>query len=306
MGAKVSQCGDDAYHIVPTKATAILGTDEEQEHAAEHERHVEHEHVDATIWYKGIVSYNDVQEECSLKEILHTETCRGIVLRVFLHHAVDITIRHEQSVGQGRDAKDDENEHDTENGHRGIFLYRYEIQRQEQQCRLVNLVSYEPHYEELPQLPLQYVANAQPCHRGSKHLTEVGEREKEPEAKEKHHGVWIVVAIAPQRPVKACVGYKCNQEDEDVAVCREPRQHDVQEHVALLAREEYGESTTIAPPHGGCVGDGIEHLAVGVAIVATKHVAHAHEEGEKRHVDHQERLALVIARQLIRQGWHQE
>lgn len=165
----------------------------------------------------------------------------------------------------------------------------------------------EPDQEKLPQLTLEYVAYAEPCHSGAKHLSQVGEREIEPQGHEKHESIGVVDAIVAQRLIEQDIDEQRQHEDEDVAIGREPRYDDVEPYIARLTWEivEHA-SVTIGLPTGGDVGNAIESLAIDVAVVAAKHVAHAHEEGEKRHVDHQERLALVIARQLIRQGWHQE
>ena len=299
LGADTGQGGDDANHVVPTQASAIVGADKEEKHAAEYESHVEHEHVCAAVGYETVVSDDDIEEEHGLKEVLHAEARRGVVLRIFRHHVVHVAVGCEQSVGQGRYANEEESQHDTEDGLGGVFLYWYEIEGKEQQRRLVELVGYEPHYEELPQLPLEDVANAQPHYRGSQHLTKVGEREIEPKGKEEDHGVGIVVAIAPKRLVEAGEGQERDDQDEHIAVGGEPRQHNVQEDVALLAREKVGKGTTVVAAHGCGVGNGVEHFAVDVSVVAAKHVAHAHEDGEKRHVDHQEHLVLAVLRQLI-------
>lgn len=306
LRAEIGQGGDDANHVVPAQASAIGGADEEKEHAAEYQRHVEHEHVGAAVGYEAVVFYDDVEEEYCLKEVFHAEAGGCVVLCVFRYHAIGVAVGGEQGIGQRRNAKEEEAEHDTEDCLGGVFPYGYEIQREEQQCRLVDLVGYEPHYEKLPQLPLEDIANAQPHDRGSQHLAQVSEREVEPKAKENHHGVGIVGTVAPQRLVEEGVDDKGNHEDKDIAVGGEPRHHYVQEDVTLLAREEQAKGTTVVAAHGCGVGDGVEHLAVDVAVVAAKHVAHAHEDGEQRHVGHQEHLVLAVLEQLIGQGWYQE
>lgn len=159
----------------------------------------------------------------------------------------------------------------------------------------------EPDQEKLPQLTLEYVAYAEPCHSGAKHLSQVGEREIEPQGHEKHESIGVVDAIVAQRLIEQDIDEQRQHEDEDVAIGREPRYDDVEPYIARLTWEIVEHtSVTIGLPIGGDVGNAIESLAIDVAVVAAKHVAHAHEKGYQSQITNKEDLASSVTGSLER------